>query len=147
MADKGFYCLKSPAKPIRQRLKLAAVLTVIFAILAFLFLFNPARFSFYAPCPFHALTGLYCPGCGSLRALHQLLHGNLLVAFSLNPLMVSLLPFLGYALISYSMLIIRKRPLPGSFLPAFWIWLLLGIILAFWVLRNIPFYPFSWLAP
>jgi len=132
---------------MRQRLKLAGVLTLIIAVSIFLFLFNPAGSDLYPPCPFNKLTGLYCPGCGSSRALHQLLHGNLLAALNLNPLMVLLLPFLGYSLISYSMRTIRKRSLPGIFLPASGIWLLLGIILVFWVLRNIPVYPFSWLAP
>lgn len=130
-----------------QRVKWTVVLVGMAASSVFLFLFDPACSAFYPPCPFHALTGLYCPGCGSLRALHQLLHGNLLTALSLNPLMVLSLPFLGYSLIYYSMPIVRGRLLPSVFLPPLWIWLLLGIILAFWVLRNITFYPFSWLAP
>jgi hypothetical protein len=37
---------------------------------------------------FHALTGLQCPGCGGLRAAHQLLHGHLAAAWQLNPLVV-----------------------------------------------------------
>ncbi|MEW5722540.1 MAG: DUF2752 domain-containing protein, partial [Thermodesulfobacteriota bacterium] len=43
-----------------------------------LYLVNPAVSALYPPCPFHALTGLYCPGCGTLRGLNQLLHGHLL---------------------------------------------------------------------
>ena len=42
------------------------------------------------------VTGLLCPGCGTLRGLHQLLHGHLAAAFRLNPVMVLSLPLLGY---------------------------------------------------
>ena len=28
------------------------------------------------PCPFHMLTGLYCPGCGITRCISALLQGN-----------------------------------------------------------------------
>lgn len=128
-------------------MKWTGVLAAIAATSAFIFLFDPDSSALYPPCLFHALTGLYCPGCGSLRALHQLLHGHLLTALSLNLFMVLSLPFLGYSFLSYSMLTLRGRPLPSFFLPPFWIWFLLGVILAFWVLRNIMFYPFSWLAP
>ena len=60
--------------------------------------FDPATSGIFPPCPFHYLTGLYCPGCGSLRAIHHLLHGNLQAAWAMNPLAVLLLPFVGYGL-------------------------------------------------
>src|SRR5690554_4920065 len=65
-----------------------------------LYLFNPEEASVYPPCPFHYITRLYCPGCGSLRALHNLLHGHLTKAMSLNPLMVATLPILGLMLLN-----------------------------------------------
>ena len=37
------------------------------------------------PCPFHAITGLYCPGCGGTRAVIALLHGRLLSSFLYHP--------------------------------------------------------------
>lgn len=126
--QRGEYALKA----------VGALVTTVVAFV-FLFLFDPAKSWFYCPCLFRSLTGLYCPGCGSLRGLHQLLHGNFSAAFGLNPLMVLSLPFLAYSFISYSMFIVRGRALPSVFLRPVWIWLLLGIILAFWILRNIPF--------
>ncbi len=76
-----------------------------------------------------------------------MLHGDLLAALDLNPLMVLSLPFLGYAFLSeLSDRTIGKR-LPRVFLPAAWIWALLGAIIVYWVLRNVPLYPFSLLAP
>ena len=130
-----------------QSLKFSLVLGLIIVSSVFLYLFNPEISIFYAPCPFKTLTGLYCPGCGSLRALHQLLHGNLLSALRLNPLMVLSLPILGYSFFSNLTLLIRGRPFPRILVPAIWIWLLLIIILLFWIFRNIPLKPFSFLAP
>jgi hypothetical protein len=126
--------------------KLLFISGAIFVVMFVLFFLNPADGSSYPPCPFHRLTGLYCPGCGSLRAVHQLLHGNLSAAFGLNPLMVLSLPFLGYCLICPRVPAVTKKA-PAGFIPAFWIWLILLVIILFWILRNLPFYPFTLLAP
>jgi len=112
-----------------------------------LFLFDPSDSDFYPSCPFYTLTGLYCPGCGTMRAGHALLHGNLGEALGLNPLMVLMLPLLGYSLLSYVAFEVRGWPLSGVLASPFWGWLVLGTILAYWVLRNIPLYPVSLLAP
>ncbi|HEY3351145.1 MAG TPA: DUF2752 domain-containing protein [Thermoanaerobaculia bacterium] len=52
---------------------------------AVLFFFDPATAGFYPPCLFKTFLGAQCPGCGSLRAAHQLLHGNFAAAWGLNP--------------------------------------------------------------
>lgn len=109
--------------------------------------FDPATSAFFPPCPFHYLTGLYCPGCGSLRAIHQLLHGNLQAAWAMNPLAVLLLPFVGYGLAAEAFVQIRGRRLTRWILPGFWIQVLCGIIVVFGVIRNLPLYPFNLLAP
>jgi len=107
------------------------------AVAAVLFAFDPVRVNIYPACTFHRLTGLWCPGCGTTRALHQLLHGNVAAAFRFNALSMSMLPVAGY-------LIVRGDV---STLKPTWIWLLLVVIVAFGVLRNIPAYPFTLLAP
>lgn len=45
-------------------------------------------------CPLYALTGLYCAGCGGLRATHDLLVGDVAGAWAMNPLWVLLVPVL-----------------------------------------------------
>ena len=130
-----------------QWLRAAGLVLLALAGLAVLLVWDPSKSAVFPPCPFHALTGLHCPGCGTLRALHQLLHGNLLAALGLNPLMVLCLPFIAYSLLSGLVRIVSGRRLPAVFVPAGWIWTLLGVIVLFWILRNVPLHPFSCLAP
>lgn len=120
---------------------------LLLVAVAVVYRYDPGASGLYPPCPFHALTGLCCPGCGSLRALHQLAHGNLGAAFGLNALMVLSAPFLAYALLAEGLATLGWRVLPRPFLPAWMVWSLLGVIVAYWVLRNVPAYPFSALAP
>ena len=130
-----------------RALKLVFVPGSICVALFVLLIFNPASSGIFPPCPFHRLTGLYCPGCGSLRAVHQLLHGNLSSAFRLNPLLVLFLILLAFWFTFCGVLAVRKRPLPMGTIPSYGIWLILLIIVLFWILRNITHHPFAMLAP
>ncbi|HET6181508.1 MAG TPA: DUF2752 domain-containing protein [Candidatus Sulfotelmatobacter sp.] len=109
--------------------------------------FDPATSGVFPPCPMRYLTGWYCPGCGSLRAIHQLLLGNLRAAWAMNPLTVVLIPFLTYGLASHALFEIRGRGLPRMFLPAVSIRVLCAVILLFGIARNLPVHPFDLLAP
>lgn len=130
-----------------ERLGAAACVLAATSVLAFLYLFNPSTSTLYPTCPFLWFTGCYCPGCGSLRAVHQLTRGHLAAALGLNPLMVLSVPFLGYSLASQAARAITGRPLRTFFIRPVFIWTFLGLVLAFWALRNVPAYPFSLLAP
>ena len=110
-------------------------------------LFDPAHSLVFPPCPLHYFTGLYCPGCGSLRAMHALLHGDLRQALAMNALTAILLPFVGYGLLSEIYRHLRGRPIVGTRLPANWIWALFAVIVLFGIARNLPFHPFDLLAP
>jgi len=61
------------------------------------FFFDPALSDFFPKCIFHSLTGLDCPGCGSQRAIHALLHGEVVKAADMNLLVVLFLPLLFYS--------------------------------------------------
>jgi hypothetical protein len=97
----GNYISMSFVEQKSQRLKVIFLLGIGFISIIFLYIFNPSISIIYPPCPLRSLTGFYCSGCGSLRALHQLVHGHLIKAFGLNPLMVLSLPFLGYRYLCY----------------------------------------------
>ena len=115
--------------------QVAAAVGTAAAGLMLLYFFAPEQHSFYPRCLFLAITRLECPGCGGLRAMHQLLHGHLAAAFHLNPLMIILLPVLCVAAIGRLANASRGRPLvvkPG------WLWFLGLAGVVFGVLRNLP---------
>ena len=109
---------------------------------------NPAT-SLLPRCVFHVVTSLHCPGCGSTRALHALLHGDVAAAVRFNPLTLPALAALGYAYARWSWGVLTRRPgehfgarVRGSVLFA----LAIGIAV-FWIARNVPVYPLTLLAP
>ena len=109
-----------------------------------LFFLNPATTWFFPPCFFHRVTGLYCPGCGSTRALHCLLHGEVREALHNNALIVLALPLFG------AMFLVRALSQKPATTPRRrWGWLafLLAVVVIFGVVRNIRRPPFSLLAP
>jgi len=108
----------------------------------YLFIFEPCKTGFFPACPFRTLTGFTCPGCGSTRGLHRLLHGDIVSAFEFNPLMVLSLPFLLYALVRYTTAAVRGAPLQKHYVEAKYIWMLFAVIMSFWIFRNTRFYPF-----
>lgn len=134
-----------------QKVNESRVLVVLLAASAvavgMLGVFDPATSGIFPPCPVRYLTGWYCPGCGSLRAIHQLLHGNLWAAWAMNPLTVVLLPFLAYGLASFARFEVRGQGLPQPFLRGVWIRALCAAIILFGIARNLPLYPFDLLAP
>ena len=101
-------------------------------------IYDPAEHTAFPQCPFRTLTGYKCPGCGSQRAIHELLHGNVSGAFYYNMLLVISIPYL---LVAFLFDLVKN---PG---PEFLKWrkrlfgknaifIVLGIIVLFWLLRN-----------
>ena len=114
---------------------------------AMLYIFDPREPGNYPICPFLGLTGYHCPGCGTLRALHQLLHGSPLTALGYNPLTILSLPFLAYAFVAGGLRAFRAPAPAPIFIHPKLIWGLFFGIAAFWVLRNVPIEPLAILAP
>lgn len=127
--------------------KFILLFAVVIISIIMLYIFNPASSKIFPPCPFHKLTGFYCPGCGSLRAINRLLHGCFLDAFWLNPLMIIALPFLVYGLVAEFCYSLFSYKLAMPFIKAVWIWWMLAIIILYWIARNIDVYPFNILRP
>jgi len=116
-------------------------LTLTGLVLALLFFIDPEQNPLIPRCPFRAVTGLECPGCGTARGVHELLHGRPMSAFMLNPLLVLYAPFLVRGFLSSVALVTTGRALPPLEIDARWIWLLLAVTLAFWMVRNTPLWP------
>ena len=130
-------------------LHLAGLTTAAIAAVAGFWLlrnFDPgAAHSPFPECMFRAFTGWYCVGCGMTRALHALAHGDVPRAFSMNPLAMTLLAIspllLGWKLGWQPGWL---RPLVAAVAePKFWLLLLP----AYWIARNLPWFPFTLLAP
>ena len=102
-----------------------------------LYTFAPTPDSFYPRCVFHLATGLDCPGCGSTRAMHQLLHGNVGAAFRLNPILFLLLGVFGAGAPSF-----LRGETPRFFMRPWFGWTTVVVLTAFWIVRNTPIYPF-----
>ncbi|MBF4160657.1 DUF2752 domain-containing protein [Nocardioides sp. CBS4Y-1] len=103
---------------------------------------DPHEPGHYPTCPFLAVTGEWCPGCGSLRAINSLLHGHVAGAFERNPLVPLALPFLGFTYVMWVLRLTGKTSWSPTLIPARAVWVLLGTVLAFWVLRNVPGWTF-----
>lgn len=120
---------------------------IVVAGVFFLYLYDPTRGNPILPCLFNSLTGLDCIGCGTTRALHALLHGDFLTALSFNLVMPFWLLLPAYALLSeWLQALAGRRLLPGIRDSR---WLLITLLIssvAFMVLRNLPWEPFTWLA-
>lgn len=125
-----------------RRSTVVAIWSLLLAGAAYLFIFEPGKAGFFPACPFRLLTGFTCPGCGATRALHHVLHGQFDTAFTLNPLLLLALPFLLFALVRYSAIVLRgAAPRPNA-LRAPYVYAIFFIILSFWIFRNTPLYPF-----
>lgn len=104
------------------------------AVLALLCFFDPSTSAIFPPCPTNALTSLYCPGCGTLLAMHALLHGDVKEALSQNILAVIFIPIL--PAIYFFPKYFRKPIVPAA---------MLVIFILYAILRNTE--TFSFLAP
>lgn len=125
-----------------RRSTVVVIWSLLLAGAAYLFIFEPGKSGFFPPCPFRLLTGFTCPGCGATRALHQVLHGHFDTAFTLNPLLLLVLPFLLFGLIRYSVIVMRGGvPRPVTW-PAAYSYATFVVIVSFWIFRNTPLYPF-----
>lgn len=105
---------------------------------------NPTVPGRYPSCPFLLLSGFYCPGCGGLRAVHHLAHGDLAGAWDLNPLVTLSIPVAVALWVGWLVATLRGRPpwTPSTRMVSG----LAIVVVAFWVLRNIPLFA-PYLAP
>ena len=147
--------MQIPRKYCRQHTAVFFVLlaAAISAAVTVYLRYDPETSSFFPKCPFHLLTGLECPGCGSQRAIHSLLNGKIGQALHYNLLVVIAIPYLGLlavleiirhillhanvpdktrskwtALVSKTVSVLYHGRAP---------WIILSVVLLFWIVRNL----------
>ncbi len=109
--------------------------------------FNPMTAGFFPVCPLYYLTGIHCPGCGLTRGFHALFHGDVLTALHFNALLPIYAFVFGFIFVSMILVAVRGRGLSWKIFPPWAMYGFLVLAAAFFVLRNLPFYPFTLLAP
>ena len=119
---------------------------IIVLIVALLLLFgfiyyalDPSASTLFPQCTFLQFTGYKCPGCGSQRAIHALLHGDVAAAFRYNALLIIAIPWIALCLYAESRRTRNPRLYARLNAPLL-IWLFLVAVLLWWLLRNI----FNW---
>jgi hypothetical protein len=106
---------------------------------------DPHDLGSYGFCPFLVLTGHPCPGCGGLRAVNDLTHGDVLGALSSNMLAVALVMSMAVAWTGWTVRRRRGGDGPMIVFNERWLGLILTVALVFGVVRNTPWG--AWLAP
>lgn len=121
----------------RSCIIIACAATAFIAVAAWLyFSYDPASVGIFPKCMFLQLTGYKCPGCGSQRAIHALLNGDLAVAWRMNALLVSALPLIA-VLLAAEFMRTRNNAFYARVNSRFVVWTLAILIVGWWILRNI----------
>ncbi|RLJ69002.1 uncharacterized protein DUF2752 [Lacinutrix venerupis] len=123
------------------------IVLIVSGLLALYFLYNPSHSAFFPKCIFYKTTGLHCPGCGSQRALHDVLQGNFIAGLKHNFLLILLIVVLIYKVALFTLEKFYSKKYNSLLNNPKVLKAILIIIILYWVLRNIPVYPFTILAP
>ena len=146
-----FYPLKKGQSVLVKTYSIRKLILIITTVSfgALLYFIIDARYtSIFPHCPFNTITGYYCPGCGSQRAISALLHGDVMQALHFNLLLVLSLPMVGYSAFIHTYNTFAKLQLQQSlFYSPLFVKFVFLVVLLFWIVRNISMYPFSLLAP
>lgn len=118
-----------------KRKNIGIAITILILIIIF-YIYNPCNYNIFPKCPFLLLTGLQCPGCGSQRAIHSLLHLNILKAFYYNALLVFTLPVIVILLLA-EYYRCSKLVFYIKIHNKMYIWCYLVIVMLWWIVRNI----------
>ena len=108
---------------------------------------HPADSGVLPECPSRML-GFYCPGCGSTRAAHYTLNGDLGAAFRHNPLgMVLGVPVVSGCVVWLLVTFRLGRPARVPILPAWMGTVIAVVVVVYFAVRNVPGEAFEWLRP
>lgn len=131
-----------------KNLQLALICFFVTLGLIYLYSFDPAASNtIYPPSLSREWGGFYCGGCGMLRALHQLLHGNWRAALRLNPLLIISLPYFFYWITPYLLKYFYQINLYSIKYKKKQIFLIIAMSVIYSVLRNNTMPALSWLVP
>jgi uncharacterized protein DUF2752 len=131
--------LRTVRHRLHPLLEPGGVLVLAATLVTYVGVVDPNERGHYPTCPFLAVTGFYCAGCGTLRMIHALAHGRVVEAVDLNVFAVAMLPVFGFFWVRWTVARARGRPTRTKAGDPRLILALFAVILAFWILRNLPF--------
>ena len=111
---------------LRSSIIILSTVSVLVTSAVLLYFCNPTTSTFFPKCPFYTMTGLKCPGCGTLRSIHSALNGRIDEAIAFNPILVVAVPLL-VTLIFVPKIAKNKYVGYG----------IIGIVALYWIMRNI----------
>ena len=114
---------------------------------AMVYYVDPSKPNFLPVCPLFTMTGYACPGCGMTRGFHALFHGDIISAIDFNALIPFWALLFGYGFLGLLVTAVRGRGFKLLKFNPLLLWLILFVVVAFGVLRNIPVWPFTILFP
>lgn len=94
-------------------------------------------------CPTKALLGIDCPGCGSMRMLYSLMHGDVLAAARFNALGLVAVVLLIWAYLAWTYGRVVGRRVRGWQHNRWAAMVTLALVTVWFVIRNLPFAPFN----
>lgn len=89
------------------------------------------------PCPFHAVTGLFCPGCGVTRMCLALLRLDFAAAWQANPVLLLLLPVLAALLLRQAVRYVKTGRSTLSRGESALVWGMAAVLLLWGIARNL----------
>ena len=128
------------AELMKRRTTTGMAIAAVLGGLAVVYRFPPTEYSFYPRCPIYLTTHWLCPGCGSTRALHSLLHFDIQCCAALQRFIHDAVPvsyclwvaFICYRTMRYDQFPILKFPRSAT------VCLMVTVVL-FTVVRNTMF--------
>lgn len=73
---------------------IAATVFIVVAIAVLMTVVDPMQAQWFPKCPSKYVTGYDCPGCGTSRALHALMHGDVAAAWHFNAAIFFAIPLI-----------------------------------------------------
>jgi Protein of unknown function (DUF2752) len=124
---------------MKLRFITGASAVALLGALAVVYKFSPTKYTFYPRCQIYATTHWLCPGCGSTRALHALLHLDVRSALHYNALFTLLAPlaFLWLGFCFYR--VMRYDQFPRVAIPRELAACMIAAVLLFTIARNTLF--------
>ena len=134
----GFLQINSIFRAIKNKSFYLFLFPVLLVVGMVYYFNNPAESWFFLKCPVNYVTGLSCPGCGSQRAIHELLHLNFKQAFAYNPLLIAAIPYTALGIAFNTETLKARYPKTRKF---FYgqraLYVVLVVVILFFILRNI----------